>query len=177
MLKEKAKKKRDESEKLKAAQKQSALARRESSLESFEAWKSKKDERIKSTKTLFTYNNRTKIHEKSWCPARSMQYTYPTSPSKDSVKSKGSKASSKNCSKSSSIDMDTYSTASFESEAAGSVTSSSGSESNSSDLVESVNSASFNKSENLNKTGRRRTIQVCCQSLEYWCVCDDHDSS
>ena len=25
------------------------------------------------------------------------------------------------------------------------------------------------------RTRKRKTIQVCCQTLEYWCVCDDGD--
>lgn len=31
------------------------------------------------------------------------------------------------------------------------------------------------KSHNPSRARKRKTIQVCCQTLEYWCVCDDGD--
>ena len=170
-MKEKAKKKKEEAKQIENSKKQKVLARRESSLESFTAWKSRKDEKIQSNKTLYTYKNTSKIHEKSWCPARSMQYSYPADPRKgrrrhrhtSTASSTASSAisSGKNCSS----DMaDSYSTASFESEASSS--------SGESDTDSSVLMGGISRS----KTGRQKTIQVCCQTLQYWCVCDHHES-
>lgn len=172
VLKDNIRKQRKEKAKDEKSLKETALVRRESSLESFEAWKSKKDEKIKTTKRLYTYMDKDEIHEKSWCPARSMQYSYPTFPSKESHgKNKATKTiadSSKNtssrCSSSCSNEMDSYSTASFESEPSDDI--STGSDSDSSELMESVSRSSPSK------TGRQKTIQVCCQTLQYWCTCD-----
>ena len=138
------------------------------------------------TKRLYSYMDRAKVHEKSWCPARSMQYSYPTFPNKerhgknkvtrtiaeDSSKDNsgcsndGSKNASDRCSSGSSNDMDSYSTASFESDPSDVASSDGESDTDSSEPVESVSRSSPSK------TGRQKTIQVCCQTLQYWCTCD-----
>ena len=60
--------------------------------------------------------------------------------------------------------IDSYRSASFES---------SDSENDTQSSVEEEKTESLEKV-NISTTGRRKTIHVCCQTLEYWCTCDDH---
>ena len=98
------------------------------------------------------------MHEKAWCPARSMQYAYPKAKVGD-VKPKIKKPVNEITSSRSESAKGSYSSASFES-ADGE------SEADSSLDEESVNTPG------LNSRGVRRTIQVCCQTLDYWRTCD-----
>lgn len=159
LIKEERKRIRKEKQKMEDSGKQ-ANDKKEESKKAFEAWKSKKDDLIKTNKTLYTYKNQSTIHAQAWRPARSMRYDYPRDPSLAAKKSteKSSRASSRLSS------VDSYQSASFES---------SDSENDSQSSVEEDKNESLGKV-NMETTGRRKTIQVCCQTLEYWCICDNH---
>ena len=130
------------------AKQEKAAERQQESRRTFEAWKSEKDEKIRSTGTLYTYkeDSKAKRHQKAWCPARSMKYDYPK------LKSNEIKPASR-----------TGSAKSFYSESSTSVCS----------LVSDTASSAGNSRPGTSE-GKLKTIQVCCQTLEYWCTCDDH---
>ena len=91
-----------------------------------------------------------------------MQYDYPKST--ETMSSKKTTALK-------SEEADSYSTASFESEDnelsySSSFSSEDGSASSS--IQDSVGTST--------PKGKRKTIQVCCQTLQYWCTCDDTTS-
>lgn len=141
--------------------------RKEESNKAFEAWKHNKDEKLSSTKTLYTYidDGKRRVHERSWCPARSVKYTYPKH---KTTNGKAKKAKQKEAG-STSFDA-SYSSTSFESTDVDS-----GSESDSFIVDEDRASAvSSGVDGGTRSKGVRKTIQVCCRTLEYWCTCD-HD--
>lgn len=172
VLRETNKKKRQQVKKEEQNQRQEAAQRQMESKKSFATWKSHKDEKIKSTGTLYTYNKAQKaVHERAWCPARSMHY--------NTVKSKGTQKPelSQPISRSSvdgSGSVDSYSMSSFESEPESDAElkpemySNSSSESTGSSILESVSRAGSPSK------GKHKTIQVCCQTLQYWCTCEEH---
>ena len=156
---ERKRKRNEEKHKVEDINKQ-VTAKTEESKKAFEAWKSQKDELIKTNKTLYTYKNQSKVHTQAWRPARGMRYDYPKDPS--AVAKKLAKKPSRASSRLSSTD--SYQSASFES---------SDSETDTQSSVEEEKTESLDKV-NIITTGTRKTIQVCCQTLEYWCTCDDH---
>ena len=99
------------------------------------------------------------MHEKAWCPARSMQYAYPKS-KVGNVKPKAMKE--RTSSRSESVEA-SYSSVSFESTYG---------ESEADSFIADEDTAVGGMGHS--SKGVRRTIQVCCQTLEYWCTCD-HD--
>ena len=136
----------------------------------YEAWKGKKDEKLSNSKTLYTYREdcKRKVHEKAWCPARSMQYTYPKAKGSDTLKPKNKNIvneRSRTSSRSESVDT-SYSSASFES---------TDGDSEGDSFIADEESASTGRMGHAGCKGVRRTIQVCCQTLEYWCTCDHND--
>ena len=154
MIKKERQKQCKQKQHLKQAKVEQERERKDDSKKAFEAWKSKKDEKLSTTKTLFTYkeDGKKKVHGRAWCPARSMKHAYP--------KSKVTEAKSKTATqRTKSLDA-SYSTASFESTDADSETDSS--------IVDEGHSVSSRTS----CKGVRKTIQVCCQTLEYWCTCE-----
>ena len=89
-----------------------------------------------------------------------MKYGYPKDPA---AAKKSTKKSKKTLSKSPSVE--SYTSASFES-------SDPGSSHGDSDDKSSVYSEFASDEVITALTGKRKTIQVCCQTLEYWCTCD-----
>ena len=156
------KQKQRETRRQKQQTKEGEQQRKEESKKAFEAWKHIKDEKLSSTKTLYTYPDdaKRKVHEQAWCPARSVKYTYPEHKMTDKkLKQKGTGLDA------------SYSTASF----ASSDSDTSGSESDS--FIEDKDRGSIVSGEvdgSARSKGVRKTVQVCCQTLEYWCTCD-HD--
>ncbi len=167
VTRENIRKKTKGSQKLEQLQVEKAAEKERESKSAYEAWKDIKDEQLRTTKSMFTYNTpRGKVnHERSWCPARNIKYSYhPEKEGKTPKEKRTKKGGSDEASDYSSM-MESYSTTSFES--AG-TRSSSGSQGDSS-VGESISqSASPEK-------GRHKTIQVCCQTLEYWCTCKDNN--
>lgn len=121
---------------------------------SYHIWKSTKDKKIHETKTLFTYklDPRQPPKDNKWRPARSIKYSYPTDPKTESRRS-GSNVTSSGLVK----PVDSYSSHSFESDAESQPT-----------------SPSSSHEDNLKKTGQLKTVTLCCQTLEYWCTCEDN---
>jgi len=151
VIKEGRKKERQQMRDMELVKQEKAIERKQESKRAFEAWKSKTDKRIKSTGTLYTYtkNSQAKAHQKAWCPARSIKYDYLKT---SEIKPKK--------------------TGSYRSGSADSLytASSASSYSLASDTVSSL----IGNSRPVSSEGKLKTIQVCCQTLEYWCTCDDH---
>lgn len=146
-------------EQLSSSHKEQFSKRQTEAKKSFEAWKSKKDEKIRTTKMLYTYNQKQSVSDTPWCPARGIQYSYPKSKETSQTRHK-TKAETKDTSDSG-ASVESYSMSSFESEVEAD---SEGS--NTSLVMESVSrTASPSK-------GTRKTVQVCCQTLQYWCTCE-----
>ena len=136
----------DQSEHETAQQKQERQAQ---SKTAFDTWKSLKDDKIRSQQALYTYHRPSSVQQsRGWCPARSIKYDYPHEKVTKAARPSGSREGKTNSWLSAS-------TASFESDES------------------SLESSSCAASEQPPK-GVHRTIQVCCQTLEYWCTCDDH---
>ena len=133
--------------------------RREEAKRAFEAWKGQKDDLLNKTKILYTYkeDGKRRVHERAWCPARSIKHTYPKAKLTDTKV----KSVDRRTTRSTSLEA-SYSSASFESTDVGSETDSS--------IVDedSVSSGTGDQS----SKGVKKTILVCCQTLEYWCTCD-----
>lgn len=130
-----------------------AQDRRAESVTAYEAWKTKKDSIVRKQKTLYTYQKdpRKPPKDSKWCPARSVTHDYPV----DDVAAKLSSRAYKN--RPSMVErtsVDSYSECSFESD-------------------KSLGDSGDSDSKHLSPTGRLKTIDVCCQKLEYWCICRD----
>ena len=138
-----------------------AAERRMESEKSFESWKSQKDEKTRNRRTLYTYNQkRSSLQELPWCPARTL-HTYAKTKDSGCI----TPAAARIPIGSTCEEEDSYSL-SFESEAESNTTSSHVSESSGSSVMDSV-SRTVSPSK-----GTRKTIHVCCQTLHYWCTCD-----
>lgn len=133
--------------------------RREEAKRAFEAWKGHKDEKLNATKTLYTYkeDGKRRVHERAWCPARSIKHTYPRAKLTDAKVKKVDHRTTRSTSLEAS-----YSSASFDSTDVESETDSS---------IVDKDDVSSGTGDQRSK-GVRKTIQVCCQTLEYWCTCD-----
>ena len=123
-------------------------------------WKGRKDDLLNATKTLYTYkeDGKRRVHERAWCPARSMKHSYP----KDKLTDAKVKKVDHRTTKSKSLEA-SYSSPSFESTDVGSESESS---------IVDRDSVSSSRTGDQSSKGKRKTIQVCCQTLEYWCTCD-----
>ena len=150
IMKAERKKEKQQTSAMEHVEQEKAAERQQESRRTFEAWKSKKDERIRSTGTLYTYKEDSKAmrHQKPWCPARGVKYDYPKLKSNEM---KPAKKTSR-----------TGSAKSFYSESSTSLHS----------LVSDTASSAGN-SRPVTSEGKLKTIQVCCQTLEYWCTCDN----
>lgn len=144
--------------------KQQKAERLTDSKKAFEAWKFTKDDILKTTKTLYTYKLRPKVHGQAWCPARSMQYDYPKDPMV-AKKLTNCPASHLSESPTATASVKSYECESFESDAS----------SNAHSLNGSIVGSETEVLTDIAVTGKRRTIQVCCQTLQYWCTCE-HDN-
>lgn len=176
MIREAAREKRKQAKKIEALKKAQEAEKKIEAEKSLKAWESKKEEKIKSL-GLFTYTQKQEaIHATSWCPARTL-HKYKVNPHRSKPPRQGSREkdnshSSKHSHSSDGMN-DTYSL-SFESEASVSHHSSDGNDGNNlSDSFgsSSLTSSSVSRTESLTK-GTHKTIQVCCQTLHYWCTCD-----
>ena len=144
-------------------------SRKAESTTAYEAWKTKKNSKIRQQKKLYTYQVDPQKPPKNskWCPARSMSYDYPVDDAAMKLIRKTCKSSPRtgtvqqgHCKVEPVANSDTYSECSFESD-----------EPLDDSLENSKLSGSGSKS--LSPTGRLKTIDVCCQRLEYWCICKD----
>ncbi len=141
-----------------------AVKRNEDSNAAFDAWAEKKDDKIRSQGKLYTYtdDHKTKVHPTAWCPARSMTYSYPrhgTQMMPTRTQSRGSLRHSGRMSKSrESPDV------SARSEVSSALSTS---------TCDSRSMSPRPSGQTNTSTGKHKTIQVCCQTLEYWCTCDD----
>ena len=162
VIKNELQKQREHKQTLQRAKAEQEELKRDDARKAFEAWKGNKDEKLTATKTLYTYREggKRKVHEKAWCPARSMKYAYPMKAKVGSVKPKATKERTN--SRSESVEA-SYSSASFES---------TDGESEADSFIADEDTAPGGMEHS--SKGVRRTIQVCCQTLEYWCTCDHH---
>lgn len=160
MVRMEKRKQKEHKQQLNQTKNEQEKLRREEAKIAFEAWKGRKDDLLNTTKTLYTYkeDSKRRVHERAWCPARSIKHTYPKTKLTDAAKVK---KVDRRTIRSTSLEA-SYSSASFESTDVGSETDSS--------IVDedSVCSGTGDQS----SKGVRKTIQVCCQTLEYWCTCD-----
>ena len=166
VLKSEVEKQREHKRKLQQAKAEQKELKKEDAKRAFESWKGRKDEKLTSTKTLYKYKEdgkRKTVHEKAWCPARSMRYAYPKANVNNVKPSKAKKPMGERTSSRLESLEASYSSASFES---------TDGESEGDSFIDDENSASTPAG---SSKGVRRTIQVCCQTLEYWCTCD-HDA-
>ena len=153
IVKDQRRKRKQEKEELELKKQEEAYLKQDESHRAFDAWKEKKDEKIKKTGMLYTYNEKRKLQTQPWCPARSMKYSYPE------VKTSGSGSRSERSSSARSVSASTTSIASSV-RSEGSCTSQS-----------SAGSSRVSSPQPGSCKGKLKTIQVCCQTLEYWCSC------
>lgn len=144
VLKEERHRQKQQTKEQEEKKREVAIQRQHESKTAFDAWKTKKDDHIRRTGKLYTYGSKSSqdVHPTAWCPARSMQYSYP--------------GTEKTARLSSTRSIRSASTASVRSEAS------------------SVVSGGTSRPVSPSKLGRPKSIQVCCQTLEYWCTCEDH---
>ena len=130
----------------------------------YQAWKAEKDKKIKSIGSLYTYNaNPRQPPKNKWCPARSMKYSYSFSASKETDKRRSRPPSSRSA-RSRKSQSDTQSVKSYNS-------------SFESDHENSVGNVSRedraeSSDEKRQQTGTLKRVQVCCQTVEFLCTCD-----
>ncbi len=153
VIKEDQRKRKQQGEELLLKKQEEALKHRQESRTAFEAWKARKDDKIRQQKRLYTYDEdrKSKVHTRAWCPARSMKHSYPSAGTQGTTGRSFSRGS-----------LRSSGTTSARSE------------------VSSAMSTSTYGSRIVSPEGRDRssasklkTIQVCCQTLEYLCTCDD----
>ena len=165
-----------EMEKLKKEQHQN---RQVDSQNAFESWKVIKDREIRTNKTLYKYKEvHKKIHERAWCPARSMQYSYPLSEeSKKSELSIGGgrilKSGSRILSPITAYSMDSFSSTLLESEKYEEEVDHSDKDGGRRSERSTKSSSGNSAASAVALTGEPKTIQVCCQTLHYWCTCEE----
>ena len=134
----------------------------------YENWKVTKDKDIKANKNLDTYkDDLKKIHKRAWCPARSMQYNYPQSKENKTLKLPSCRDEMPKPANGGQTpnSMDSYSNDSFESDEFEEDIGRSGDSTESSSSKSPVSTIAV--------TGTHKSIQVCCQTLQYWCTCKD----
>lgn len=191
LLKEKVKKiHKEEEEKAKP----DTTEKMQESREAVKHWVVTKNRQLRANKTLFTYKDVAKksIHEKAWRPARSLQYSYPEARLSTCKHSQpGSVATH---SPNTTHSLDSYSNASFESEdsdyqdsphkeALYKESPHKDSPPTISDGMSSSSDSNCSEGESgntqdkvhapLEGTGRLKSIQVCCQVVQYRCTCKD----
>ena len=161
-MKEKARKTKEMARELEQTRQQQIIDKKTDADKAYDAWKA---EKLKPGNEITT---KKLSNEKPWRPARAMQYSYPkskeTTEAKPSKTNKGSKDVT--IPSGSRASMESYSMSSFESAEASDLSEQSSlySEQYSSDS-EDVDSPAKGEP-------RLKTIQVCCQTLQYWCTCD-----
>jgi len=193
LLKEKARKTHREQGQLENEKAQTRESSKRESQEAVKHWLVAKNHELRANKTLYTYKDCSKrcVHEKPWRPARSVKYNYPKERSSSCQHSRpGSRSASSP--KSTANYTDSYSNASFESEEESEQleTSFQNSSYNDSLLKEHLqqepgdsdsSSDESSKEEGsevkvhvpIDGTGKLKSVQVCCQIVQYWCVCPD----
>ena len=149
-IKEERKKKREKTRQLELTKQEQTAQMKEESEKVVDAWKiKKKKEDARSKKDASS----TKVRSRTWCPARSVKYDYPKDP-----KAKGNTSKTSSASESGSVQLNTTYSVSFDSDDSA----------DESDLLSTEDEDRY-----ASPKGKRRTIQVCCQVLEYWCTCED----
>ena len=137
-----------------------AKARLSDAEKAFEAWKKKKEESVLEEEQQRSYAE--PLHDRAWCPARSITHSYPSSEkaarnSRQSLSRKPSRShdsSLSGSSKLSNLSQSRQSTTPSPSKPHG--------------ATDSPEQPATNHG-----TAKKKSIQVCCQTLEYWCTCKD----
>ncbi len=141
-------------------------------------------------KTLFTYKDASirHAHERAWRPAHSVQYSYPKEKLSCCKHSHPpSVVSTTAQSPNTTANSNTYSNESFESEEDERRNTPPSSICDSLEDKESVQDFSLSESSSdtdgsskihapLEGTGKLKSVQVCCQVVQYWCTCQDAHS-
>lgn len=133
------------------------LQQQEKSKEVVVTWTKTKEDSIRRNKGLYTYNRPRAVNSGAWCPARSVKYRYPsTAAGNETAQQRAAMGSRQSLYSSStgsvcsvgrdSVSVGTSPVGSGHSEAA---------------------------SPEVQRRGTLKTIQLCCQTLEYWCTCDN----
>ena len=171
-MKETAQTAKAEKDKEKAKLIQRKEKQSEDAIRAFEVWKQKKDAKIKQT-GLYSYHPDPRQAPKGqkWCPART---TSPKRMPADSGKTMQRSFSNKNklnaVLKLGKGNRGSYSSCSFESDV---------SENTSRECSPQPDGISGSKIGGVSPHGKAKrklkTIELCCQTLEYWCECDDSD--
>ena len=165
-------------EKKKAQQKANDLENRVNEASSaYQSWKTAKDQKIKQAGSLYTYNKDPRQPPKNrWCPARSVKYPYLVTGSTSAVKPVRpfSQASTRSRTREDSraLSVASYSSCSFESE--GSLREEASPEEGAVERSSRVEGGGGER-EGERRTGRLKTVHVCCQIVEFWCTCEDCD--
>ena len=160
-------------------------SRETESASAYLSWKMNKDRKIKETGKLFTYNDNPRKPPKGtkWCPARGIQYSYPRDKHAENISKMNSSVSRKSKSfqellgNESHVDQ-SYTFDSFDSDSCSSDDNSlqSPQEFNDSTLETNLKTS---PTESVNENGQMKSVQVCCKTIEYICICDklkDEDS-
>lgn len=142
-----------------------AKARLGDAEKAFEAWKKKKQESILEDEQLRSCVE--PLHDKAWCPARSITHGYPSS-EKASKNSRQSQSSRAHHSLHSSLSQSSKASQSHDSSLSQSNQSATSSPSRPHRADSSPMQSASNRS-----TAKKKSIQVCCQTIEYWCTCRD----
>ena len=141
----------------------------------FEAWKKNKERSALEFEQLGP--DAEPLHERAWCPARSITHSYPSAEkvSKNSSQSQSGKASHSPIASPSQSSKASRSRHSSHSESNQSTTSSLSRPPRtvSSPMQSSRPPRAVSSPMQSSSTARKKTIQVCCQTLEYWCTCKD----
>ena len=116
VIKEEWQKQREQKQQLQQTKREQEDKKKEDSKKAFKKWKHDKDEKLSTTKTLYTYkeDGNKKVHEKAWCPARSIKHSYPKTKVSDTKPKKANQNQRTSESRLSTLDA-SYSSASFES--------------------------------------------------------------
>ena len=162
-----AKQKRSEVKQSAQAQAVDRETRTKEAASAYQAWKAVKDRKIKSTGSLYTYNTNPRQPPKNkWCPARSVKYSYSSNAVTNEADKRRSRPPSSQSARSRKSQSDTQSVksynSSFESDHGNSV-------------LEDVSREEDRVETNAEKgqqTGTLKTVQVCCQTVEFLCTCE-----
>lgn len=175
VIKETLRKKRKQKKALELAQREEIIKRQMESKKSVHVWKSKKA-KLKSSPG----KTKQALHSQAWCPARSFQ-TFPkaTKHSLEKHKTRSIDDVDQKEENSYSFSFDESDGGKYEEESDGgdSECNYEEEEEESYSFSESSTSSSSFAIESVSRTvspskGIRKTIQVCCQTLHYWCNCD-----
>ena len=153
-IRERRQREKKEREAEEAEKRQAKLQQKKEAHEKFDAWKNEKDASIKRRGSLYTYTSAATRNPTPWCPVRSIKYKHPKPDVGGETAQKKATLSSRQSLRSASVNS-VYSC----------------------DFPSAASSVSGEGSVAASPTpphrGTLKTIQLCCQTVEYWCTCDD----